>query len=295
VYLSAFLEATLRARHEYLPLFRDHRVIGGWLPKTMYITRFMDHRFRSLARFDEDVEVSTGTAAGITITAESLGTWREGVLPLRSRNPNTGTSGVWIGWNNRIGGPDTTVSGKPASYSVSLGDSIRLAWAVGAETALEFSLAPVTGMPEPRLAPRDTTKQAPGVPGTRPSRTPAPPKHVPTLADSLPIELSLEVVDANGVSAKLRLSRYGVARRPVDVTVLKRKGRDKAVFASLAELVPQTFVIPLADFRAATPSFDPGKLTTIRWVFDGTRAGTVVLTDIGLSNIDPAFWTRGAR
>jgi hypothetical protein len=295
VYLSAFLEATLRARQEYLPLFRDHRVIGGWLPKTMYITRFMDYRFRPLARFDEDVEVSTGTAAGVTITAESLGTWREGVLPLRSRNPNTGHSGVWIGWNNRIGGPDTTLSGKPASYSVSLGDSIRQAWSVGAETALEFSLASVTGVPEPRAAPHDTTKPSSGVPATRPPRTPALPKHVPTLADSLPIELSLEVVDANGISATLRLSRYGVLRRPVEVTVLKRRGRDKAAFAALAELVPQTFVIPLADFRAAAPGFDPGKLATIRWVFDGTRAGTVVLTEIGLSNIDPAYWTPESR
>ena len=59
VYLSAFLEATLRGRREYLPLFRDHRVVGGWLPKTMYITRFSENRFRPLARFDEDVNVTT--------------------------------------------------------------------------------------------------------------------------------------------------------------------------------------------------------------------------------------------
>lgn len=295
VYLSAFLEATLRNRREYLPLFVDHRAIGGWLPKTMYTTRFMDYRFRSLARFDEDVNVTTGSLPGVTLAAESLGTWREGVLPLRSRNPNTGHSGVWLGWNNRISGPDTMKSGKPASYSLTLGDSLRSAWAVGPETVLEFSLAPTSGQPAPRAAPKDTTKKTPATPGTRPPKTPTPPKQVPTLADSLPIELSIEVVDAGGVSAKLPISRYGVARRPVEVTVLKRKGRDKTAFGNLAELIPQTFVIPLGDFRAAAPGFDPSRLTTVRWLFDGTRAGTVVLTDIGLSNIDSAFRLPEAR
>jgi hypothetical protein len=264
----------------------------------MYITRFMDHRFRSLAQFDEDVNVTTGTAPGVSFAAESLGTWREGILPLRSRNPNTGHSGVWLGWNNRISGPDTTKSGKPASYSLTLGDSLRRAWAVGLETALEFSLATTSGQPGPREAPRDTTKKAGSTPATgtpKPPKPPPTPKPVPTLADSLPIELSIEVVDADGVSAKLSLARYGMARRPIEVTVLKRKGRDKTAFGSLAELVPQTFVIPLADFRAVVSRFNPARLATVRWVFDGTRAGTVVLTDIGLSNIDQGFFVPEAR
>ncbi len=29
VYITAFLEATLNGRHEYLPMFRDHRVVGA--------------------------------------------------------------------------------------------------------------------------------------------------------------------------------------------------------------------------------------------------------------------------
>ena len=82
---------------------------------------------------------------------------------------------------------------------------------------------------------------------------------------------------------------------PLEVTVLKRKGRDKSNFASMAEVIPQTYVIPLADFQAASAAFDPSRLATIRWVFDGTRAGTVVLTDVGLSNIDPVFLTPAKR
>lgn len=292
VFISAFLDATLKRKSEYLPIFRDHRSIGGWLPKTMYLTRFMESGFRPLASYGEDVEVASGSAPGVTIAAESLATWKEGLVPLRWQNTNAGHSAVWIGWNNRIAGTDTMNTGKPASYALTMGDSLRTAWSVGAPTALEFSMAPTSATPGPRAAAKDTTKKdstktaGPKQPAPKP---PPPPKKVPTALDSLPIELSIEVVDAKGTTARLPLSRYGVVRRPIEVTVLKRKGRDKTNFASLAELIPQTYVIPLADFRAATPSFDPAQLKTIRWVFDGTRAGTVVLTDVGLSNIDPAF------
>jgi hypothetical protein len=54
-------------------------------------------------------------------------------------------------------------------------------------------------------------------------------------------------------------------------------------------LIPQTYVIPLADFRAKDARFNPATLRSIRWVFDGTFAGTVVLADIGLSNISASF------
>ncbi len=297
IYLSAFLEATLKGHAEYLPLFRDHRVIGGWLPKTMYVTRFMESGFHTLASYDEDVDVATGTAPGVRIAAESLAAWHEGVLPLRSRNPDEGHYAVWLGWNNRIAGPDTMKTGTPASYALTITDSLRSAWAVGSRTALEFSLSPTSTTPGPRAAAKDTTrKDSTKTAGTgKPPKPPPTPKHKPTAADSLPILLSIEAVDANGASARLPLGRYGVTRRPLEVTVLKRKGEDKSAFLSLSELIPQTYVIPLADFTAAAPGFDPSRLVTIRWVFDGTRAGTVVLTDVGLSNIDPLFFAADQR
>jgi dienelactone hydrolase len=292
VYLSGFLEATLKGKKEYLPIFRDHRVIGSWLPKTMYVTRFQESGYRALANFAEDVEVGTGSVPGVTIVAESLATWKEGVIPLRWQNTNTGHYGVWLGWNNRIAGTDTMKTGKPASYALTLGDSVRSAWQVAAGSALVFSMAPTAATPGPRAAAKDTTKAAAKdttkavKPAPRPPKTP--PKK-PTAADSLPLEISIEAVDAAGAVARLPLSRYGVLRRPIEVTVLRRKGRDKTNFASQAELIPQTYVVPLADFRAAAPAFDPARIVTVRWLFDGTRAGTVLLTDIGLSNIDAAF------
>jgi len=55
-------------------------------------------------------------------------------------------------------------------------------------------------------------------------------------------------------------------------------------------------VIPLSDFADADAGFDAGQLSSIRLLFDRTKAGTVVVTDIGLSNLDPSFLspTRGS-
>ena len=48
--------------------------------------------------------------------------------------------------------------------------------------------------------------------------------------------------------------------------------------------------MPLADFAKASPDFDPTHLRSIRLLFDKTVAGTVVVSDIGISaKIDPAF------
>jgi hypothetical protein len=288
VYLTAFLETTLKGRREYLPMFRDHRTVGAWLPKTMYVTRFQESGYRPLAGYGEDVDVTSGTAPGVTIVAESLATWKEGLVPLRWRNTNAGHSAVWLGWNNRIAGDDTTKLGRPASYGLTLSDSLRNAWKPNAGTVLEFSLTPLDQTPGPRKAAADTTKK-PGA--AKDSASPKPkPKPPPKAAkDTVPVDLSVEAEDANGVRVRLPLSRYGAVRKPLEVTVLKREGRDKKDFRTEWELIPQTYVIPLADFAGAEPRFDPARLVGVRWVFDRTRAGTVVLTDIGLSNLDPGF------
>jgi hypothetical protein len=287
VYFTSFLEATLRDRREYLPLFRDHRVAGEWLPKTLYTTRFQESGFKPLATFTEDVDLTTGSTPGVVLEGDSLSTWREGLMPLRSRNGNVGHQAVWLGWNNRIAGDDTTLRGRPASYTITVPDSLRAAWRVGGGSALAFSLGVTDQVPGPRTAARDTAKADSARADS--ARKGSPPPKKPAAKDSLPVELTVEAVDASGNAARLVLSRYGPVRRPVEVTVYRRKGRDKRSFSALYELMLQTYTIPLADFAAAEPRFDPSRLSKVRLVFDRTIAATVVLTDVGLTTPDPAF------
>jgi dienelactone hydrolase len=292
VVISGFLEATLHGKREYVPMFRDHRSAGSWLPKTMYTTRFQENGYHALAEYEEDIDLTTGTAPGVELAGDSLSTWKENALPFRGRGGDDQKhSAVWLGWNSHVAGKDTTKMGKPATYSISVPDSLRSAWSIGEKSAVYFSLATTNDRPAARTA-RDTTKkdstkadstkQAPPAP-----KPPPKPKEKP---DSTPVDLTIELVDAAGHVARLPLSHFGVARRPLDARVYRREGRDAQRFQNIFELIPQTFMIPLAEFARSAPQFAPNRLKTIRFVFDRSVAGTVVVEDIGLSTpTDPAF------
>ena len=288
VYIGGFLEATLKGKKEYLPMFRDHRTIGHWLPKTMYITRFSESSFRALAGFDEDVDVTTGSVAGVTISADSLSGWKEAPVPMRWRNNDIGTNAVWLGWNNKPVDKDTTKTRVPGSYSITISDSLREAWNVGEGSSVVLSLAPTPATPGPRKTDSDTTKKADSsdTKGKPSAKKPDEKKAAP---DTTPVDLTLEVVDTSGGTVRVPLSQFGKPRRPLEIAVYRRKGRDKTAFPNPYELVLQTYVMPLKEFPRGTGGFDASRVKTIRLVFDRTRVGEVVVDDIGFSAIDPAY------
>lgn len=284
VVIGGFLEATLHHRTEYLPMFRDQRTIGHWLPKTMYITRFQESSFRVLADYDEDVDVTTGSVPGVTISGDSLAKWYEAPIPLRYPNDEQNTNAVWLGWNNRIAGPDTAARGRPASYALTLSDSLVASLRVGDTSSVMMSIAPTRDIPGPRKPARDSAAGD----STR-SRAKAPAVH----DDSVPMDLTVELVDADGHRARLPLSRFGPVRRPLETHVLRRADREKTRFRAPYEIVPQTYAMPLSAFATAAPGFTPGRLRVIRLVFDRTPAGTIVLDDVGLATMAPAFLPPG--
>jgi hypothetical protein len=291
VYIGGFLEATLKGKKEYLPMFRDHRTIGQWLPKTMYITRFSENGFKALAGFDEDVDVTTG-GPGVTITGDSLSGWKEAPVPIRSRNADVGTNAVWLGWNNKPAGKDTTKPRSPASYSLTVSDSLRSAWNVSEGSSVVLSLAPTPATPGPRKTAPDTTKKADssGAKGKQVARAPAKkPEPKKAAPDTMPMDLTIELVDASGSTARAALSQFGKPRKPLEITVYRRKNRDKNAFPNTYEMVLQTYVMPFKEFARASGNFDPTRVRTIRLVFDRTQVGQVVVDDIGFSAIDPAY------
>ena len=309
VVVSGFLEATLNERREYVPMFRDHRTAGAWLPKTMYTTKFQENGFQSLASFDRDVDLTTGSVPGVVLTGEHLSSWKEAAVPLRGRgadhqNHNAAT----IGWNNRLvmdekakaaAKPDDKGPlGPPASFSISVPESVRSAWGVSDRTAVYLSLAATDTKPGPRTPPKDPNKKEADEkkpPAVKKPATKAPkkPKEEP---DKTPIDLTVELVDTAGHAARLPLSQFGIARRPLDSRIYRRAGRDTQRFSNVFELIPQTFVMPLADFGQISPAFDPRQLATIRLLFDRTEAGTILLEHVGLSTpTDVAFLAAPVR
>jgi dienelactone hydrolase len=337
VVISGFLEATLHGRREYLPMFRDHRAAGAWLPKTMYTTRFQESGYHALAEFDGDVDLTTGTGPGVVLAGEHLSTWKENAMPFRGRGSDTQDhNAVWLGWNKRMAkdeadaaknnavpatappasapkaapGPpggqagseeDKGPLGPPATFSISVPEAVRTDWAVGEHTVLYLSLAATNTKPGPRTLPKkeDETSEKDKAAARKPAPKPRPKAKEPKKKeepDETPVDLTVEVVDAGGHTARLPLSRFGIARHPLDARIYRRAGRDAQRFTNIYELVPQTFVMPLADFARAAPALDARQLATIRLVFDLTEAGTVVIEHVGLSNpVDPAFMAAPVR
>ncbi|MEQ9398825.1 MAG: hypothetical protein RJQ04_06610 [Longimicrobiales bacterium] len=290
VYVSAFLETVLKGDERYLPMFRDHRVVGEWLPKTMYVTRYETSAFRPLATFEEDIDVTSGSVPGVTLLGDSLATWREATLLLRSSNRNNTSASqenqaVWLGWNNRIAGPDTTRMGPTAQFTLTLPDGLARSWALGAGSTLDLMLAPTESTPGPRADPDTTASDEAGDAPRRPGRRPRGGDD----EEKPPIDLSVEVEDAQGRTARVALSRYGPVRRPLKTTISMRRDLEEQRFQTLWELVLQTYSIPLGDFGAIEGQLDLQALRHVRLVFDRAVAGEVVVDQIGFSNLDPAF------
>ena len=290
IYISAFLETTLRDDRRYLPMFRDHRVIGGWLPKTMYVTRFQTEGFRTLADYEEDIDVTSGTHPGVRMRGDSLSTWREGRIGLRSSNrPETSASqdnqAVWLGWNNRIAGADTL--GPPAAYTIELPGTLAAEWQLGPDASLELSVAVTRATPGPRDS-GDESGDDSGASGDREEGSEAGDEEDDD-EDDAPPDLSIVARDGNGTVASVPLSRYGPVRKPLEMRVLRRRDLEDDRFANLFELLLQSYSIPLADFLEAAPGLRLDELREVGLVFDRTVAGEVVLDDVGFARMDPAY------
>ena len=292
IYVSAFLDIVTKGDKRYLPIFRDHRVIGEWLPETMYITRFETSELRPVATFEEDIDVTTGSVPGVTIRGDSLATWREAMLELRSSNRNNTSASqenqaVTVGWNNRIAGPDTTRHGPPARYTIELPAGLAAEWSFSPGTTLDFMLAPTNEVPGPRDDPaaedEENEQDEPAEERERGSRDGDDQDEDP------PVDLSVELRDARGRTASVRLGEYGAIRRPLETYVMRRGDLEAQRFQNHWELILQTYSIPLDDFVAANRSLDVRSIRSISFVFDRVHAGEVVIDRVGFSDLDPAF------
>lgn len=287
LYVSAFLETVLRDDRRYLPMFRDHRVIGQWLPETMYVTRFETSAFRPLVTYEEDIDVTTGTETGVTLRGEGLASWREAELLLRSSNRNNTSASqenqvAFVGWSYGDTAPSDGFYGpsgaSAARYVVELPDDLASRWDVGGDHVLTFLLAPTHEVPDPPEADDEDEDEATAAESDQGGED-----------EPAPIDVTVEVADAAGRTARVILSDYGAIRRPLETWVMRRRDQERERFQEHWEIIPQTYAIPLSDFVAAEPGLDPSTLREIRFVLDRAPGGEVVLDQIGLSLLEPGF------
>ncbi len=242
VYISAFLEATLRGESGYRPLFRDHRRAREWLPDTIYISQYEDAATRLVSTYQEDINVATTTLPGGAQAGENLAVWREQLV--KAKWGDMDNHAVYLGW-------DADVSATTARYAIRLPES---GLTLTQHSVLVFALADANEDPTPET--KDAGEKVP----------------------CEPIDLTIEVVDGAGEVARLPLSHFSFLQPQLEGRIGKAAFMSPL---PVSEMVFQHFEFPLAAFAATNPAFDPAGLAQVRLVFDRTRVGVVALDDVG--------------
>jgi dienelactone hydrolase len=251
-YISAFLEATLKGRREYLPLFEDWRVGRAWLPDTIYSNRFQSASYVPLASYQEDADITTTTAPGGRIAGEGLSIWREGRIPWRGGDRDY--NGVFLGWNRAKGA-------SAAAYTITLPDGAAGKWGLGKASTIELSMAAL-----------DEDSPLPGKKKDEKAKKPDESKKGRESPD-----FSIELVTRDGVTASAPVSRFAAIPPPLKEKFTKLDPIESAAYEKDWEPVLQTVRAPLAAFQG----IDPSKLTAVRLKFDRTAMSVICISGIG--------------
>jgi MFS family permease/dienelactone hydrolase len=260
-YIAAFLEATLKGRREYLPLFQDWRVARDWLPDTLYVNRYQDASYIRLASFDEDADLTTTTAPGGRIAGEKLSIWREGRIPWRQGDRDY--NGVFVGWNRTQGAP-------VPEYAITLPDGAAAKWQLSVGSTIELSIAALD-----EDAPLPGKKKEPEKKDKESDKSKKKERDSP--------DFTIELVTTDGQIFSAPVSRFIAIPPPFKEKFTKLAAMEKAAYEKDWEPVFQTVRAPLGQFQNArgTKTFDPRKLATVRLKFDRTPTSVVCISGVG--------------
>ncbi len=132
VYISSFLEATLKDNRTYRTVFQNSDLIANWLPETIYLNLYTDSSYKVISNFKEDFDLTTTTIPQGRISTNDLTYWREDYLPLRFRSIHQEAKGVFIGW--QINSPDDPY------YQINLPANSSYEWGLNKSSNLLISL-----------------------------------------------------------------------------------------------------------------------------------------------------------
>ncbi len=122
VFVTAFLEAALQGKKEYIDLFRDVRHGKEWLPNTQYVSRFQNGLYRPLADFDRLQDFD------ITVKTEGFTDWEIKEVKDRLKN-NKGSEAAMLEWDDQ------------GSYTAYVSESYRQDLRTESDAYLTFSVA----------------------------------------------------------------------------------------------------------------------------------------------------------
>ena len=246
LYVSAFLETTLRDARDYLPIFSSPSALPRWLPGEIILHRYRDSSQVILADFEEDVVPTTASLPGAQIHAANLREWREIDLPLRARMlaGTQSNRAAILAWNS-----SDESDNSPSYYRIDIdGGSIDVVddskgW------GLIFSVADLR-----------------------------------TEADE-PIDFRVILTAHDGNQVEASLGDYAAIAPPLHLQTYKIPALEKVLFEN-REIILQPVVIPMDSRAGWDTPIDPTMITRISLVFDLTQRGRIAIDEIGFKPLE---------
>ena len=251
VFFSAFLEIVLNDRTEYLPIFKDARYAAKWLPETFFINQFSDSNETSIASFEEDIDPST--MPGGKIESGNLTKWYETGNELKYDELDTHS--LVVAWDKEFSEETAWVAFERKGPLT--GDSL-----IASISSIDIGTMPDDWEDDEGDAANDDEESD------------------DEDKDEKPLDWTIELIDANGNRASLPLS-HDSGLYPLVNAVPRRAGFLDS--ADPTEILFRRFEIALADFADTNKEFDASLVTQIRFVFDRSEKGAIIIDDISLS------------
>lgn len=263
VYISAFLDVHLRGMTAYTPLFMDYRSGRDWLPEQIYFNQYESSKSIFLARYEEDLNLTTATIPGVNINATNLSVWREAQHKLMWGDHLSRVA--YIGWNLE---DDKKLIGR---YTFNFNDSIHLATE---DKALVFNL---TTSDESSLhltkGKKSNREKRQEKDASRKEK-----KQKQNIEEMPPIDFTIELVDRSGNRLNFLLSNCF----PLQPQIQKKLTKYAFLNANEdAEAIPDFFYFDLSRLKKNSASFDLNNLQSISFIFDQSPSGVIALDDIG--------------
>jgi hypothetical protein len=277
VYISSFLDITLKNKSEYLPLFMDARKAKDWLPKTIYLNQFEDSSLKPIANFDEDFDVSTTTQYMGTVTTKNLSVWREQEIKLKWQKK--GSKALFVGWNYDLENNKETIVSVPdsliANYSINLTSN-----AIDSSSALVFSMTASQESSAPKsegkwVKNHDVRKSKKennadnATDGAEEDKSDVP---------KIPIDFTIQLRDTSGQRVSLLLSQFSPLQNLIEVMIMKT---GFLLDEQESEMVFQTFYFPIEQFQKINPDFIPSNIEEIKFLFNKNESGVIAIDNIG--------------
>jgi hypothetical protein len=277
VSIAAFLEATLHDDGRYRRLFRDPRSGSAWLPEGIYAHQYQDATYVPIADFEDDLDVTSGSLAGIRLRTEGLALWREEALRHRDGRLQ-GSSAAVLGWH----------AGAAPRFEIALPAGLPEA-AVEGEAVLTLAIAP-----SPERAPAGDgdeggADEGSADEGSADEGSADDGDCADDAADTdAGFDFEVEFVDLEGAVRPVANPHFARVAPPLRVQYLKSAALNRERYDELWEAVLQTVEVPL-------PGIAPEAVRAVRLRFDGSCAGTAILDRIGVQTAATGHGGRGAQ